>query len=249
LLCKRCGVKFIPRTGFERMKHNAKSIVVSLDLFFKGLSLSKIVDHLRQFHGTDVSDTTVYRWIRKYVTIMSGHVEQFKPQLSGRWHTDETLLKVNGNKEYMWNTLDSKTRFLIATQVTKRRNSEEARHIVRKSLERSETSPGQWITDGLPSYKLAREEFDRRGKTAHISGKGFKRKANNNRIERFHGTVKERTKTMRGFRNNRNAALFTEGYALYYNYVRPHRSLKGKTPAEAAGFRRSDPKNRWFGLL
>jgi len=249
LLCKRCGVKFIPRTGFERMKHTSLAVLVSLDLFFKGLSLTKIADHLHQFHDTDVSDTTVYRWIRKYVILMSRRMEDFKPQLSRRWHTDETLLKVNGNKEYMWNTLDSKTRFLIATQVTERRNGEEARRIVRESMERTERSPGQWITDGLPSYKQARNEFDRKGKTAHISGKGFEGKMNNNKIERFHATVKERTKVMRGFRSNQNAALFAKGYALYYNHVRPHRSLKGKTPAEAAGMKKPDSRNRWLGLL
>ena len=88
--------KFIARTGFERMKHTANVITVSLDLFFKKLSLSKIVDHLQQFHDTDVSDTAIYWWMRKYVALTSGHLDRLKPRLSGRWHADETWLMRNG---------------------------------------------------------------------------------------------------------------------------------------------------------
>jgi len=247
-LCKRCGIKFISRTGFERMKHTANAITVSLDLFFKGLSLSKIVDHLAQFHDTYVSDTTVYRWIRKYVILMSGRLDRLKPELSKKWHTDETCLKVGGRNEYMWNMLDSKTRFLIATQVTKRRTGAEAQRIVRESLRRAGKQPRRWITDGLSSYRKAESDLTENGKTTHIRSKGLT-EGTNNLIERFHGTVKERTKVMRGFRDGKTAALFAQGYRVYYNFVRPHKALRGLTPAEAAGLPRRKTKNRWLGIL
>ncbi len=35
---------------------------------------------------------------------------------------------------------------------------------------------------------------------------------------------------------------------IYYNFVRPHQALKGKTPAEAAGVGISG-ENKWDGLL
>jgi transposase-like protein len=252
-LCKRCGRKFIPRTGFERMKHTAKAITVSLDLFFKGLSLSKIVDHLQQFHDTYVSDTTVYRWIRKYVELMYRRVGKLKPKLSDRWHADELSLKVGTRNEYMWNMLDAKTRFLIATQVTQGRGAAEATRLLRRSINRGRKKPKQWITDGLSSYDVAEQSELQGGRdhrsTIHISGPRFTGKITNNRIERFHGTVKERTKTMRGLRSNRTAALFAKGYQIYYNFTRPHRALRGKTPAEAAGLRRPTGKDRWSGLI
>jgi len=249
-LCKRCNIKFISRTGFERMKHTANAITVSLDLFFKGLSLSKIVDHLAQFHDTCVSDTTVYRWIRKYVILMSVRLDRLKPELSKSWHADETCLKVAGRNEYMWNMLDSKTRFLIATQVTRRRSGAEAQRIVRESVRRAGKQPRRWITDGLSSYRKAESDISKEnGKTAHISGNRFTDKVNNNLIERFHGTVKERTKVMRGFRDGKTAGLFVKGYRVYYNFIRPHRTLKGLTPAEAAGLPRRKSKNRWLGII
>jgi hypothetical protein len=35
---------------------------------------------------------------------------------------------------------------------------------------------------------------------------------------------------------------------IYYNFIRPHQALKGKTPAKAAGIG-VDGENKWIGLL
>jgi hypothetical protein len=67
-------------------------------------------------------------------------------------------------------------------------------------------------------------------------------------IERFHGTVKERTKIVRGFRNSDTAELFAKGYQTYYNFVRPHKDLNGLTPAEAAGMPKIKLK-RWLAII
>ena len=39
---------------------------------------------------------------------------------------------------------------------------------------------------------------------------------------------------MKAFRNIDTLIQFTDGFLVYYNYLKPHSSLKGKTPAEAA---------------
>ena len=36
------------------------------------------------------------------------------------------------------------------------------------------------------------------------------------------------------FRNIDTLIQFTDGFQVYYNYLKPHHSLKGKTPAEVA---------------
>lgn len=53
-------------------------------------------------------------------------------------------------------------------------------------------------------------------------------------MERWHGTLKDRLKPMRGMDKSETHQLILEGFILNYNYLRPHESLKGKTPAEAA---------------
>jgi hypothetical protein len=40
---------------------------------------------------------------------------------------------------------------------------------------------------------------------------------------------------MKAFRDVDNAIQFLNGFIVYYNYLRPHEALGGKTPAEKAG--------------
>jgi len=36
---------------------------------------------------------------------------------------------------------------------------------------------------------------------------------------------------------------------LYYNHIRPHTALNGKTPAEAAGIDLGAQENRWEAII
>lgn len=66
-----------------------------------------------------------------------------------------------------------------------------------------------------------------------MRGGGIQGRVNNNRMERFHGTFKERSKVMRSIKNPDSA--FIDGQRIDYDYLRPHAALQGKTPAQAAG--------------
>ena len=68
--CKNCQRRFTRELGFNRMKHTPEAITLTLDLYFKGLSDRKIVDHLKQFHKVIVVHTTVIRWIKKYLSLL-----------------------------------------------------------------------------------------------------------------------------------------------------------------------------------
>jgi transposase InsO family protein len=61
--------------------------------------------------------------------------------------------------------------------------------------------------------------------TQHLQSKGFAIKPNTNLIERFHGTLKSRTKVMRGLKSPETALLILDGWLVYYNFFRPHEAL------------------------
>ena len=42
---------------------------------------------------------------------------------------------------------------------------------------------------------------------------------------------------------------FIEGQRLYYNHIRPHMALDGKTPAEVAGIDEALEGNKWEALI
>jgi transposase-like protein len=124
--CKNCNRKFVDNVDFENMKYNPKIIALTLDLYFRGLSLRKVCQHLKEFYELDVSYTSVYRWIEKYIGIMNDYVNSLQPDIGGVWHNDEMMVNVGGNWEFLWNCMDEKTRFQLASVVSKEKQVRDA---------------------------------------------------------------------------------------------------------------------------
>ena len=93
--------------------------------------------------------------------------------------------------------------------------------------------PKYIITDRLRAYMEGIERVFG-GETVHVQSQGMTTASHNNVIERFHGTLKQRTKVMRGMKSPETARIVLGGWLIHYNYFRPHEGLRGKTPAEAA---------------
>lgn len=90
------------------------------------------------------------------------------------------------------------------------------------------------VTDGLNSYKQAlnKEFYDNHRSVDHIADVGLQESLNNV-LERMHGSIREREKVIRGLKEDYTPIIPMN--QIYYNVIRPHMGLKGKTPAEAAG--------------
>jgi len=237
--------------GFERMKATPQIVTVSLDLFFKGVSTRKIADHILQFYGVQVSHVAILKWIKKYSHLIKAYVREFQPRTSGIWHTDEMTLNIKGQMKWLWNCMDHNTRFLLASQISAKREIADARQVfaVAKAVS-GEEKPVYVITDGLQSYtKAFKKEFYtmKAPRVQHIRKPRFTDRTNNNMVERLQGTIRERTKVMRGLDSEKTA--FVEGFQSYYNFLRPHMALNGKTPAEVAGIDLKLEGNRWESLI
>ncbi len=248
--CQVCHSKFSGiAQGFEKMQANPHAVTVALDLYFKGVSLRKITDHLKQFERLNVGHTTVFYWIHKYIGLMKSYVDTVKPNLSRVWHADEMKINVNGQWVYLWNLMDSDTRFMLSMRVAKGRTASEAEAVFREAKANAKAEPKVLLNDGLPSYNPAFEKVFGESDTIHLSGVGIRGALSNNRIERFHGTYRERTKVMRGFHSMNGSQAITDGERIYQNFIRPHTALKGQTPAEAAGIDLSLTGNKWKMLI
>ncbi len=263
-LCRSCNHKFVKNDGFEKVKATPKAITIALDSYFKGMSQRKIVEHLRMVEGVKVTQPCVLKWIRKYIELMKPYLDKFTPQVSGIWHSDETMIKVrrteptkDGNYSWAWNLMDHDTRFLLASEVTKHRDIEDARKVLAKARKNSgEQSPDFIVTDKLHAYKKAiKSEFltyahkKETPITRHVRLKNLKEGTNNNILERLHGTQKERLKVMRGLDHDESASKMMEANRIYYNFIRPHSALNGQTPAEKAGIDLGLEGNKWEQLI
>ena len=241
--CKKCDYKFsFHESGFSGMRFSPQIITESLNLFMSGMSYRNISRHIKSTHDKSVSHVAIYEWVNKYMETIKEYVDSLVPELGEVWSLDEMMLNVKDTKpiqkkglyDWVWTIIDPKTKFVVATEVSKRREISDARKIIAKG--KAISKPSYVITDSLRTYEEAiRKELDAR-KTAHIKTKSLSDGFQNRPIERYHNEIREKLKARRGLGNDESAKKFTEAYGTYHNYIRPHSGLENNmTPAEAAG--------------
>lgn len=255
--CRECGHKFVLNYGFEKAKASPKAITAALDLYFKGVSLRKVCDHLKQFYEIKVTHVAVLKWIRKFTEIVQPYVDQIEaPHLSGIYHVDEMMVHVRrektdkGHYSWLWNLMDDTTRFWISSMVSQRREIADARAVFQDAKEKT-GKPKAIIHDGLPSYNEAfqKEYYTKKNpRVKNIRSISVRNEGLNSRVERLNGTVRDREKVMRGMHSKESAQKIIEAIRINYNYCRQHSKL-GKTPAEAAGIKLELDGNRIENLI
>jgi transposase-like protein len=115
--CKSCGYWFSVNVGFEKMRATPETVTMAMQLYFGGLSFAGTAKALK-LKGVKVSHVAVFKWVKKYVRLMEGYLDQITPQLGDTWRTDEMYVKIRGNMKYLFAMMDDQTRFRIAQQVS-----------------------------------------------------------------------------------------------------------------------------------
>ena len=92
--------------------------------------------------------------------------------------------------------MDAKTRYVLASRISRRRGLNDARAVFRKALRNAESPPDTITTDGLAAYVEAIKTVFPTAK--HIVSEGIYEPVNNNLSERLQGDFRQRTKTLRG---------------------------------------------------
>jgi transposase-like protein len=254
--CKDCKTKF--RDGLiKKARYTPETITLSLDLYFSGLSVRKITRTLNDHFDMTLCKSTVYHWIEIFVPRISEYVSTLTPQLSQTWQADEVFVKMKGGEgiknmkgmAYLWNVMDRKTRFLLASKLSKHRDDDGAiKAMLEAKKNAHDSQPEAIITDAHRSYNEGISYAWFNEKTPkHIAKAGIRKpNATNNRIERLNGTVRERVKVQRGWKSFKTP--IAEGQRIHYNFVKPHMALEGQTPAEVAGIG-LQRKDKWMALL
>ena len=226
-----------------------------LKQWVSGLSVRKVAEHFQQVYNLDVSHMTVYRWVEHYSRLASEWMDNQQVHTGERWHIDETMVNVNGHARYLWNVLDGKSRYLLATHVSKNRSLPNTRKPMKKAKKATTDRPTEILTDGMMAYPAAvMKELGKRGTqgsngywSPHVRVPSIRAFDSNNLIERFHGSEKERIKVMRGFDQDKGCATLMEGFRVHYNLIRDHQTL-GVTPGEIAGLPKINGF-RWLTVL
>ena len=162
----------------------------------------------------------VYKWIRKYIRLLKEYADQLVPRVSGIWHSDEMVLNIRNldnheNQRWAWNVIDNQSRYWLATQITEKREIADARKVLAQASSVSQMRPMAVVTDGLRSYQdaVTKEFFTLKApRTEHVRVPNIRDRSNNNMVERLHGTIRQRSKVMRGLDEEATAQTMMEKY-------------------------------------
>lgn len=234
LKCQNCKRTFMDTSSLPGMKTPSDQVASALNMYYEGMSLNAIRRHLQQMYNNYPSDSTVYEWIDRFTKQAIKQTKEYKPDVGDVWVADETVLKIGGQKVWFWDLIDAKTRYLLASHISKTRTTYDARRLMAKAAQRAGKPPKVVITDQLAAY-LDGVELNFGSDTKHIPAKNLTASPGTQLIERFHSTLKARTKVMRGLKSLESAKNILQGWLVHYNYLRPHEAFGDKTPAQKAG--------------
>ena len=244
--CKDCKRKFVHNDALPRMRTPIIQVASALSMFYEGMSLHGIRRNFEQTYSSYPSNSTIYEWVVRFTKLAIKLTKSHKPEVGDVWVADETVLRVGGRKLWFFDVVDEKTRYLLASKLAESRTIKAAASVMNEARRKAGKSPKRIITDRLAAY-IDGIELVFGGDTKHIQSKPFTDVNSTNIIERFHGTLKARTKVMRGLKTQETAELITDGWLIHYNYFRPHQALKDKTPAEKAGIK--FPFKNWLDIV
>jgi len=230
--CKDCQRKFVNKDTLLKMKMPVSVISSAMSCYYGGMPLDQVQRHLEQQHGVYLSERGIYNWIVRFSKEAIDKAGTFKPKIGDTWVCDETMLDIEGDKVWYFDIIDKDSRFLLASRLSKGRSINDAVALFQTANARAGRIPRRIITDGANVYPDAVERVYG-ADTKHISSKPFVDTDSTNVIERFHGTLKQRTNVIRGFKNMAHAKLLTDAWLVHYNFFKEHESLDNLPPAVA----------------
>jgi transposase-like protein len=258
--CRDCNRFFVLDEGFLKMKNNPQKITLCLDLFYKGVSTRQVQQHLKAFYPHNASWVSIYKWVVKYSKQISKFTDTLKLQVGKELQIDEMEIgsKKSQYKGWFIDSIDTKTRFMVASEFVKSRNLVELKYVLQKAKDKTENQFQIITSDGLPAYPQAiQRTFMLKGKmikgyeggVIHTKKVGIKGEGFNIMIERLHNSVRQRIKIFRGFHGSvESANALMKGWEIHYNFIRNHLAL-GKTPSELATDIILTEDNKWLELI
>src|SRR6266481_5422118 len=176
------------------------------------------VEDLLAERDLDISYETVRSWVLKFGPVIARRLRLRRPRPSNRWHLGEMVVRIAGERMYLWRAVDHEGEVLDML-VQRRRDSRAALRLMRKLLRKQGFAPKLLVTDKLRSYASA---FQRLRLTCpHEQGLW--------KTESSHQPVRRRECKMQRFKSARSAQRFLNMHAAVHNTFNLQRHLVSRS--------------------
>ena len=192
-----------PRYAGHRFPAEIISHAVWLRFRFP-LSL-RMADELLAARGVIVSQETVRQWALTFGQAFANQIRRRLPVAGDKWHMDEAVLTTAGVRHWLWHAVDQNGTVLDIL-VQNRRDTQAAKRLLRRLMERQCRPPRVMITDKLARYAAAERAV--MPSVEHRKHKGL-----NNRAENAHQPTRRRERQVRRLKSARQAQRFLSAHA------------------------------------
>ena len=207
--------------SYRRHRFPPEIIQHAIWLYLRFTLSYRDVEELLAERGVEISYETVRRWVLKFGPVIARRLRRRRPQPSARWHLDEMVVRIAGQRMYLWRAVDDEGEVLDLL-VQRRRDSRAALRFMRKLLKKQGFAPKLLVTDKLRSYASA---FRRLG----LSCPHEQRLRKNNRAENSHQVVRRRERKLQQFKSSRSAQRFLSMHAAVHNTFNFQRHLVSRS--------------------
>jgi transposase-like protein len=184
-----------------------------------GLSLRDLEEMMAE-RGISVDHATIHRWVVRYSTELLERFNSRKRAVTGKWHIDETYIRVRGQWRYLYRAIDSNGD-TIEFWFSERRNLAAAKRFLNRALKRHGRPEGI-VIDGSQTNREAIVSCDTTDRLQERSRRKLKpikiRQSRylNNRIEQDHRAIKRRVRSMLGFKSMVSARVILGGIEMIH---------------------------------
>ena len=244
--CKSCRKDFRANGKATGRRMDSEVIGAAIRDFYSGMSYKQTAEAMADRHDIpEPSKATIYEWVRDFTDEAVKEMANHKAEASGHWVADEMYVDVGGKKIYHWNVMDKDTRYILASYLSKNRDGNAARAVLRRALAAADKPPKTITTDKWRAYLKPIRDLMPDAK--HIQSEGLAAEINNNLSERLQGTYRDRIKTLRGLDNIKSGQRYLDGWTITYNLFRGHHSLGNDRPAQRAKV--NPPFTEWADVV
>jgi len=189
-------------------RHFDRSVILLCVRWYLAYSLSlRDLEEMMAERNIHVDHSTVHRWVLRFSPQLLERFNKRKRGVTGKWHVDETYVKVRGKWMYFYRAVDS-VGDTVEFFFSEHRDLAAAKRFFGKALARH-GRPDRVVIDGSQTNREAIVSCD----TTHRLKGGY---GLNNRIEQDHRRIKRRIRPMFGFKTQKAADIILSGIELVH---------------------------------